>query len=181
MDQLIADEYGVEYCYSVVPNPEFLSGAGCQRSLPTPPVIYDLTREHPQPSRTFQLVLMLEVLEHLLADDELVLTRLHSLVEPGGYVCISVPNVARHVNRLKILMGINPLQPKREIVSGGMGGYGHIREYTVGEVRRMLSNEFEVLELTAVNPYGSPRARQLLDILPRTLRSTILAVGRAKR
>lgn len=139
---------------------------------------YDLTRSGDPPNRCFDMVIMAEVLEHLLADDELVLRRALQLVCNKGYLVLTVPNFVRHVNRFKVLLGLNPLQPKRDIVGGGMGGLGHIREYTLGEVRTLLQRDFNIQILTTINPYGSVSQRRLLRLFPQSFGSTIVAIGR---
>ena len=48
----------------------------------------------------FDLVMAFEVIEHL-ADPDLVLSRIHALLKPGGVLCLSTPNRDRLTNRIR--------------------------------------------------------------------------------
>ena len=53
---------------------------------------------------SFDLVVMLEVIEHLVAA-EFILAECYRVVRPGGFVIVSTPNFAYLFNRLRILAG----------------------------------------------------------------------------
>ena len=179
-DRTASAFFGARNFWRVVPNPEFIANSGESGDEAIQTVYYDLTKESGPAPRQFDLLLMLEVLEHILERDDVVLKRVKSLILPGGYFCLSVPNLVRHVNRLKVLIGVNPLQTKEMIVTKGMGGFGHLREYSIAEVLRLLKPEYSVVKLVGINPYGTVRQRRVLDLLPKSLASTILVISKPR-
>jgi len=130
-------------------------------------------------AEAFDVVVCTEVIEHILEDDEVLLGTIASLLRPGGQLLFSVPNAAGFGNRVKLALGRNVHWDKRSILRGTLGGYGHIREYTFEEVRRLLAREFDLLVLQGIGGYRKGATR-LLDLLPRTYANTIVAVGRRR-
>lgn len=55
-------------------------------------------------SRKFGLILLLDILEHLV-DPDVELSRIVGLLEPGGLMLISVPNIAHWSVRIPLLFG----------------------------------------------------------------------------
>lgn len=51
---------------------------------------------------TFDIIIMSEVLEHLFDTDK-ILCDIRRVLKEGGYLCITVPNIAKHRNRLNLL------------------------------------------------------------------------------
>lgn len=140
-------------------------------------VFYNIASDAAPPPQQYDLVICAEVLEHIFADDEEVMTRLARLLRPGGYLLVSVPNAARHVNRFKLLLGRNIYMSKREIIRGVFGGYGHVREYTQQELEDLVSSRFKIVELFGINEFGSRFSRTLLRILPSGMSSTLVCIG----
>ena len=57
----------------------------------------------------------------------------------GGKLLFSTPNIATLQNRIKLLVGICPLQPaENQMKQGWVHRHGHIREYTMKEVLSLL-------------------------------------------
>ncbi len=165
------------YC-CIVPDPEFALPSPVYGGLPR--TYFDVTADRGPPDTTFDLVIFAEVLEHFLADDAVVMRRIRQLIAPGGQLWMSVPNALRVSNRLGVPAGRNPFPPKQKILGGTFGGYGHIREYSLAELRHLLNDAgFEVLRLHGLNGYGTRTQRRALDLLPMSFASTLVALARA--
>lgn len=78
----------------------------------------------------YDLILFLEVIEHLHVSPRHVLRYLHRCLVPGGVLIVSTPNAAFLRNRWRLLWGINPFERLRE----DAGNPGHFREYTRSEL-----------------------------------------------
>ena len=95
------------------------------------------------PSQKFDVVLAGDVLEHC-RQPELVLLQLHDLLNPGGYVVISLPNVAHGDVRLALLTG------KFEYRPTGLLDSTHIRFFTRDTITSFLhQNDFDIAEIFA--------------------------------
>lgn len=78
---------------------------------------------------------------------------------------------------MKILFGKNIFWSKYDILNGVYGGYGHIREYTLIEVKSIMEEHFDIKEIFGINPYGPKLIRIALNLLPSPWRSVIVAIG----
>lgn len=74
-------------------------------------------------------IILAEVIEHLTAAPEHVLTFLASGLKPGGILIVQTPNAVTLTNRLKLLAGRNPFERIRL-----HDDPGHFREYTKDEL-----------------------------------------------
>jgi SAM-dependent methyltransferase len=88
-------------------------------------------------------VIMCEVLEHLNFNPLPLIKEINRILRSGGLFYLSLPNGASIHNRIKVLKGkpIGDLVANfyRQITPGGYEiTYGHWREYTADEIRRML-------------------------------------------
>lgn len=102
---------------------------------------FDLNQaQHPDKWRTdlpaYSLIVMAEVLEHLYTAPSLVLKFLHTLLDDKGLLLIQTPNAAVLHKRLLLLTGRNPYEPIRE----NNRNPGHFREYTLKELRKIVSS-----------------------------------------
>ena len=97
----------------------------------------------PIEDENFDVVIMCEVLEHLNFNPLPLLKEINRILVPGGIFYLSLPNFARTKNRMLVLRGRAPgieveeffdqLNPAHPLVANG-----HWREYTMGEIRKML-------------------------------------------
>lgn len=89
----------------------------------------------PYPDDSFSLVFFCEILEHLPLDPVNALAEIHRVLIDGGWLVLSTPNPVRNENLVNMLAGDNVYEP--------ISGYGvngrHNREYTVAELRTLLS------------------------------------------
>lgn len=107
----------------------------------------------------FDVVLAGDVLEHC-RQPELVLLQLHDLLADGGYVVISLPNIAHADVRLALLTG------KFEYRPVGLLDQTHIRFFTRDTITSFLhQNDFEVAEVfgstapLGTTEFGAPSPR----------------------
>jgi 2-polyprenyl-3-methyl-5-hydroxy-6-metoxy-1,4-benzoquinol methylase len=81
--------------------------------------------------RRFDVVLLMDVLEHLLAPER-ILRECRSLLAPAGEVLVSLPNVANLYVRLSLLAG------RFEYAERGILDRTHLHFYTRHSARRMI-------------------------------------------
>ena len=136
----------------------------------------------------FKTVLCCELLEHLPSDPMHMMTEIHRILKPGGYLVLTTPNIASVRSIAAVLQGFHPqlfstyLRPK-----DGETDARHHREYTAGEIRQLLENSGFEVTLLETGPFREePKpefawVEHLLDryILSKELRGEgIYAVGR---
>jgi 2-polyprenyl-3-methyl-5-hydroxy-6-metoxy-1,4-benzoquinol methylase len=83
----------------------------------------------------YDLIVCMEVIEHLYNPPERVLQFLARQLAVGGVLFVTTPNAAWLKNRLKMMVGRNPF----ELLSGDRAHLGHIREYTLAELQRAFA------------------------------------------
>ncbi|MCI4362418.1 MAG: class I SAM-dependent methyltransferase [Thermoplasmata archaeon] len=102
----------------------------------------DLTKRPAMESLSggYDLILFVEVLEHLLVNPLLLFREIRDHLGPRGRVFLTTPNVARLGNRLRLLRG-RSIQELGRYPRSGEGVYGHVVEYTRSELDRLLATE----------------------------------------
>jgi 2-polyprenyl-3-methyl-5-hydroxy-6-metoxy-1,4-benzoquinol methylase len=90
--------------------------------------------------RDYQLILFVEVLEHLLVNPLLLFREIRDHLAPGGRLFLTTPNLARLGNRYRLLLG-RSIQERGRYPRDGAGVYGHVVEYTRSELDRLLAYE----------------------------------------
>jgi 2-polyprenyl-3-methyl-5-hydroxy-6-metoxy-1,4-benzoquinol methylase len=137
----------------------------------------------PCESASYTLVIMCETLEHLNFNPLPVMTEINRITNAGGYLYLSLPNLASLVNRLRLFTGDSIHNPINDFVeqlsrkSNMIVGI-HWREYTVSELRELV----ELAGFSIINHYlftthkASLPARLVYALVPR-MRSnqTVLA------
>jgi SAM-dependent methyltransferase len=103
----------------------------------------------PYQNEHFKTVLCCELLEHLPTDPMHMMAEIHRVLQPGGYLVLTTPNIASVRSIAAVLQGFHPqlfstyLRPK-----DGETDARHHREYTTTEIRQLLENSgFEVTRL----------------------------------
>jgi SAM-dependent methyltransferase len=126
-------------------------------------VVANLDREVPELGGPFDAIVYGDVLEHL-AEPLNVLTELNRLLAPGGFVLISVPNVAHFVIRLSLLGG------RFDYLDRGILDHTHLRFFTERSVRALVADAGLVVERFAATP------APLYQVLPERFHKPWLAV-----
>lgn len=94
----------------------------------------------------FDVILFCEVVEHLFIPPDVILSFLRNFLRPdGGVIILGTPNAVCLSNRLRMMTGENPFH---SLSRDWKSGAGHIREYTMQELRQYgkvanLDVEFE--------------------------------------
>jgi hypothetical protein len=78
----------------------------------------------------YDIIMMLEVIEHLYTSPKQVLACLRAIIKPNGFLVIQTPNAVSLVKRYLMLKGNNPYELIRECRDNP----GHFREYTRKEM-----------------------------------------------
>lgn len=146
----------------------------------------------------FDIVLCSEVLEHLPQAPLHAIQEIHRVLAPRGYVILTAPNIARSINRVKLLMGRNVSYPISHITDNkGKGSnlyHRHNREYTLRELTTLLMHEQFSVELAehfiSYTPFRKKNKRDklvikagkltnfaIMNIVP-GMKDTLLVVGR---
>lgn len=146
----------------------------------------------------FDIVIFTEVLEHLPQSPLHTIKEMYRVLSPGGHILITTPNIARSINRAKLLFGKSVTYPLHQLLEQeGKGSniyHRHNREYTVHEVAQLTHLAgFEIDTATTFVSYTPWRRRVVPDPLWITagkianyalmlmiegLRDTVLVIGR---
>ena len=120
--------------------------------------------------RRFEVVLCGDVLEHL-RDPERVLVAARRLLEPGGFVVASVPNVAHGDVRLELLAG------RFEYRSLGLLDDTHVKLFTRDSLQRLLKDSglIGVDWRTTRRPLGTTELAAAVDAAPPGVREALEA------
>jgi len=122
---------------------------------------------------TFQYVIFTEVFEHLRIDPLLALSEANRVLASGGSLLLTTPNLYFIKTVLKFLLGRgfnDPLQEFGKLRS--VGHMGHVREYSLREVRRFVEASGFAVQSQRLAQYNYPRnlfgavSYPLLCVLP---------------
>ena len=121
------------------------------------------------PSETFDLIMILDVIEHLHDSPRELLLALAERLRPEGYLLITVPNAANIRKRLDLLRGRTNL-PRFASFYWLPGPWrGHVREYVRDDLQSLARFlQFKLVELRSYH--------HMIDVLPRALRPPYRAV-----
>lgn len=108
----------------------------------------------PFADKSFDLVLMSKIVEHLTADPMVYLKEAKRVLKPGGKIFITTPNVVRLQNLMMLLWGKNIYFPLEQLEQNIYAR--HNREYTLEELKAVLQKagfEMEGGYFIAYPPY----------------------------
>jgi glycosyltransferase involved in cell wall biosynthesis/SAM-dependent methyltransferase len=107
----------------------------------------------PYDDAQFDMVLGMEIFEHLALDPHFFLCQAARVLRPGGQIILTTPNIGSHRGLHKILNRQSPYSFGLFVPSGGVYGR-HNREYTPHEVEALASAAgFETHHLSTVDVY----------------------------
>lgn len=156
------------------------------------------TDKFPFNDNFFDIVIFTEVLEHLPQSPLHTLREIYRVLMPGGHVIITTPNIARSINRAKMLLGKSVTYPLHQLLENdGKGStiyHRHNREYTTSEVAELTRHAgFFIDTATTFVSYTPWRRRAIHDplwmkagkivnyalmLLIAGLRDTVLVIGK---
>jgi len=128
--------------------------------------VFDVERdEFPLEDESFDVVLCLEVLEHLAIDPIGMMSEVNRVLRPGGMFVLTTPNVVRWSNIANIILGE---QPCGWNPYNGFDTNRHNREYTPSEVERLF--RAAGITPTEVTTFGRKSRGTMRDVLAGALR-----------
>lgn len=123
----------------------------------------NLTQETPIPiEEKYDIILWLEVIEHLKCSPKYVLKEFDRLLKFGGILVLGTPNAARLSARIRYLLGRNPSMFSIDAFYFGAEKFlGHRREYFIYEIDEILKWEgFTILDPIYYNGSLSDHTKQ---------------------
>jgi len=113
--------------------------------------ILDLMKDPlPYHDGSFDVCFCMDVIEHV-PKPKALLDQIWRVTRGGGWLVLETPNAARLANRARIVAGRTVYHRLSDWYHGA-AFYGHLREYTIAEVRQMLDwARFQVVSLTTHN------------------------------
>jgi len=122
----------------------------------------------PLHSDSFDVVLFLEVLEHVIDDPRHVFSEINRILKTDGYLFLTTPNIAQLFNRLMLLFGKQPQLYLTSLRYGDKYERGHFREWTADELIYLLRGSFKIekcLYVDTLGIRGLVKERKLLRII----------------
>ncbi len=130
--------------------------------------------------KKYDIILFLEVIEHLYTAPEQVLGFLGSFLKPHGFIVIQTPNAAALISRFRLFFGRNPYDPIRT----NRMNPGHFREYTKLEMANHAQQSgFIVHDLIMMDYFQQTTLAEkvclgIAKILPATFRTGMTVILR---
>jgi 2-polyprenyl-3-methyl-5-hydroxy-6-metoxy-1,4-benzoquinol methylase len=105
--------------------------------------------------KSFDVVVCLEVLEHIIDKPEHVFGELKRILKDDGYLFLSTPNIAQLFNRFMLLFGKQPQLYLSSLHKGYCGRRGHFREWTMDELTHILPEYFNIERCLYIDSIGT--------------------------
>lgn len=126
------------------------------------------TEKFPFEKDFFDLVLFNEIIEHLPQSPLLALKEIRRVTKERGHVMVTTPNIARSINRCKLLLGKNIMYPIdvyfEEEGKGNNIYHRHNREYTLGELCEVLAKtSWQIVRKNYFISYTPFRKKEVVD------------------
>ncbi len=138
-------------------------------------VDYDPFDPGARPPGQLPALTVMAVLEHYPHSLQPFMANMLSMLSPGGYLYIEVPNIAYWPNRLALLRGRSPLSPLQDIYASRVPFIGHHHEFTRGELLDL--GRLAGLELVRDTTYNySVQAGSWRSLLTRPITAAIYRV-----
>ena len=122
---------------------------------------FDAERDtFPYPDASFDTVVCGELIEHLFQDPMHLMSEINRILKPGGAVVLTTPNIASLRGISAILQGYHPGFFHAYIKPNAKGDVDarHNREYTPGEIYRLLLDSGFTIDLLETGPFGESAA-----------------------
>ncbi|MCS6910403.1 MAG: class I SAM-dependent methyltransferase [Anaerolineales bacterium] len=108
---------------------------------------HDLLTAFPYADHSFDVVLCIEVMEHLF-EPSFVLAEMRRVLKPAGHIIISVPNIAHFSHRIRAVLGGFAPGGTPETSSRRPWADPHIRFFTVRSLKAFLAeHDMQPVEL----------------------------------
>jgi SAM-dependent methyltransferase len=146
-------------------------------------------REFPYQAGQFDLVMMINILEHLHDSPYELLCQVLEWIKPGGLLLVLVPNAANLRKRAGMLAGLTNYPPFAGFFWYPAPWRGHVREYVLRDLK-LLSRfmQLEVVELCDIHMWVDFRLKSVVtrnvylamtSLIPfRGVRDTLLLLAR---
>ena len=97
---------------------------------------------------SFDVVTMVNVIEHVHESPREILNFAGSYLKAGGLLLVAMPNSVNLRKRLSVLRGHSNYTPVQGFYENEGEWRGHVREFTLGETRQILEwNGFETIQM----------------------------------
>lgn len=139
--------------------------------------VFDVERnEFPLGDESCDVVLCLEVLEHLAIDPMAMMSEVNRVLRMGGIFLLTTPNAVRCHNVVKMVLGE---QPYGWNPYNGFDTNRHNREYTPSEIEKLLAaSGFLTNELTT---FGQKLRGPARDVLAKACGALLASIRRCPR
>jgi methionine biosynthesis protein MetW len=139
----------------------------------------------------FDIIYMGDVIEHLTNPD-FAINEVARVIKTNGFLVLSTPNLASWINRLLLLLGMQPLFSEVSTVKTfgrGPRSYdffpvGHLRLFTYKALKEFLTYyRFNIVKVEGADYEGLPKALAIIDkIFSKIpgLSSTVIMIARKK-
>lgn len=176
-DKYLKNSFPEAIFYNIVPK---RMGSEVKKYMSDASIIYfdiENTNHESRMPKKLDIIIFTEVLEHLFSDDHNIMKNIYKITKKDGYLIFSVPNISALVKLATLIIGHNPYMTKKQQIEGVFGGYGHIREYSLGEAIGLCASAgFSVKIQIGMNDYGSIFDK-VAKFLPKRYAETILIVA----